>query len=46
MVGSRFQSKRDDNGATVTINPVNKNAFDWIIETADHSNVVTEVCTR
>jgi hypothetical protein len=45
-VGGRFQSTRNDNGATVTINPVNKNAFDWVIETAGHSSVVTESCTR
>jgi hypothetical protein len=45
-VGNRFQSKSDDNGATVTINPINKNAFDWVIESADHSSIVTEACAR
>ncbi len=45
-VGGRFQSTRNDTGATVTINPINENAFDWVIESADHSNTVTEVCRR
>ena len=45
-VGDRFLSKRDDNGATVSITPVNSNTFKWVIESADHSSVVTEVCTR
>ncbi len=45
-VGGRFQSRSDDNGATVTIVPINKDAFNWVIESADHSNVVTEACTR
>lgn len=45
-VGGKFQSRRDDNGATVTIVPIGKNAFNWVIESADHSNVVTEACSR
>jgi hypothetical protein len=44
--GSQFVSTRDDNGATVSIKPTSPRAFDWIIEPADHSTVVTEVCTR
>jgi hypothetical protein len=45
-VGGEFQSKRDDNGATVSVKPINENAFDWVIESADHSSIVTEACTR
>jgi hypothetical protein len=41
-----FVSKRDDNGATVTLKPVSQNAFDWTIESADRSYVVTEECIR
>jgi hypothetical protein len=45
-VGGVFQSKRDDNGATVTMKPGGQNAFAWVIESADHSSVVTEECIR
>jgi hypothetical protein len=45
-VEGRFQSRRDDSGATVTIEPINKSSFNWVIESADHSNIVTEACTR
>ncbi|MBV9264392.1 MAG: hypothetical protein JO324_08725 [Candidatus Eremiobacteraeota bacterium] len=45
-IGGEFRSTRDDNGATVTVKPVSQNAFDWVIESADHSSVVTESCTR
>jgi hypothetical protein len=45
-VAGRFQSKRDDNGATVSLVPINKSAFDWVIEAADHSYTVKEVCAR
>ena len=34
-VGGKFQSRRDDNGATVTIVPIGKNAFNWVIESAE-----------
>lgn len=42
----RFQSHRDDNGAIVSVERVNSHAFNWVIETADRSNVVKEVCRR
>lgn len=45
-IDGRFQSRRDDNGATVTMRPISRSAFDWVIESADHSSVVTESCTR
>jgi hypothetical protein len=45
-VGGRFHSKRDDSGATVSLVPKNKSAFDWVIEAADHSYTIREVCAR
>lgn len=42
----RFVSKRDDNGATVSIRPKNKRAFDWVITPADGSSTVVQACTR
>jgi hypothetical protein len=45
-VDGRFESKRDDNGATVSVVPTSKNAFYWLIEAADHSYTIKEVCAR
>jgi hypothetical protein len=45
-IGGRFQSKRDDSGATVSLVPISKSAFDWVIEAADNSYTVKEACTR
>jgi len=45
-VEGRFQSRRDDNGSTVVLDPSRGNAFDWTIKTADGSKVITESCTR
>lgn len=45
-VGGRFQSTRNDDGATVSIVPVNKDAFNWLIVSADHTYTVTEACIR
>ena len=41
-----FVSKRDDNGATVTIRQHSSRAFDWVIQSADKSSTVTEACSR
>jgi hypothetical protein len=41
-----FVSHRDDNGATVSLKPVDANTIQWIIESADHSSIVTEDCAR
>ncbi|HVS45965.1 MAG TPA: hypothetical protein VMS32_04805, partial [Verrucomicrobiae bacterium] len=41
-----FISHRDDNGATVSIQPRNARAFDWVIVSKDQSNTVREECTR
>jgi hypothetical protein len=45
-VGDQFVSTRDDNGARVSVKPISPRAFDWVIESADRSTVVTEACTR
>ncbi len=39
-------STRDDNGATVSIHPKNDDSFDWVIESANHAYIVTEICRR
>ena len=45
-IDGRFVSKRDDNGSTVSAKPIDAHTFDWVIESADGSHVVTEHCSR
>jgi hypothetical protein len=45
-VDGQFRSVRDDDGATVSIEPISKSAFNWIEKSADHSWTVTEACRR
>ena len=41
-----FVSKRDDNGATVSIRRTSARAFNWIVQSADKSSTVIEACSR
>jgi hypothetical protein len=45
-VGGEFKSKRDQDGATVTIVPHTRDSFDWKIVTANGSTTVIESCRR
>ncbi len=45
-VNGAFVSHRDDNGATVSVRPINASSIQWVIESADHSYVVKEDCVR
>lgn len=45
-VNGVFTSTRNDNGATVSMHPKNNGSFDWVVESADHAYIVTEVCRR
>jgi hypothetical protein len=45
-VGGRFKSVSDENGGMVSIQPISKDAFNWIDESANHSWAVTEACKR
>jgi len=45
-VDGAFVSHRDDNGATVSLKPIDGRSFQWIIESADHSSIVKEDCAR
>ena len=42
----QFRSVSDNDGETVSIEPISKNDFNWIDESADHSWKVTEACRR
>lgn len=44
--GDSFESTRDYDGATVIMRPLSQNAFEWVIESANGSNLITERCTR
>lgn len=44
--GGQFRSVDDGSGEMVSIEPVSKNAFNWIEEAADHSWTITEACRR
>ena len=41
-----FVSRRNDNGAWVSIRPHSERSFDWIIQPADKSSTIVEACTR
>lgn len=41
-----FVSRRDDNGAWVSIRPHGARAFDWVIQSSDKSNTVVEACKK
>ena len=41
-----FISKRNDNGATVTLTRPSPNSIRWVIESVDHSFVVDQDCIR
>ncbi|HEV3155558.1 MAG TPA: hypothetical protein VGZ02_17265 [Candidatus Baltobacteraceae bacterium] len=45
-VDGAFVSHRDDNGATVSVKPVDARSMQWVIESADHAYVVKEDCVR
>jgi hypothetical protein len=45
-VDGAFVSHRDDNGATVSVRPIDANSVQWVIESADHSYTVKEDCVR
>jgi hypothetical protein len=45
-VDGRFQSRRDDNGAIVSVKAVGSSAVRWTVQRADGSLVVYEDCIR
>jgi hypothetical protein len=45
-INGAFVSHRDDNGATVSVRPISSGSMQWVIESADHSNIVKENCVR
>ena len=45
-VGGAFVSHRDDNGAKVSLRPVDATNMEWIITSADGSYSVKEACVR
>lgn len=45
-INGAFRSTRDDNGATVSVRPTGARTAQWIIDSADHSYIVTENCVR
>ena len=45
-VDGQFTSRRDDNGATVSLKPIDSRHMKWIITSSDGSYVVSEDCLR
>jgi hypothetical protein len=45
-VNGVFTSRRDDNGTTVSLRPVDARSIEWLIESADHSHALREECLR
>jgi hypothetical protein len=45
-VNGIFTSHRNDNGATVSLKPIDAKSFQWIIESADHSSIVRQDCVK
>ncbi|HET9393204.1 MAG TPA: hypothetical protein VFO29_06785 [Candidatus Rubrimentiphilum sp.] len=45
-INGSFVAKRDDNGATVTLEPQGKRRINWVIRSADGSSTVRELCAR
>ncbi len=45
-VDGKFISRRDDNGATVSLKPIDSHTMQWIISSADGTYVVSEDCVR
>jgi hypothetical protein len=45
-INGSFVSHRDDNGASVSVKPIDSNSMQWTIESADHSSIVREDCVR
>jgi hypothetical protein len=41
-----FTSRRDDNGATVSLKRVNDQSMQWTIRSSDGSSVVYEICSQ
>ena len=41
-----FVSRRDDNHAVVSVRPIGKRAFNWIIAASDKSLTVVQACRR
>ncbi len=45
-IGGVFKSERDDNGAIVSLRPIDPRSMQWLVESADHSNLFREDCVR
>lgn len=45
-VDGKFTSRRDDNGATISLKPIDNHNMQWIIASADGTYIVKEDCVR
>jgi hypothetical protein len=45
-VGGKFVSRRDDNGAVVSLKPIDNRNMQWIIASADGTYILREDCAR